>query len=45
MDFYNKKTPMVDSNHTCLAVISFDFALRKDDNDIIFIKTSVKYTF
>ena len=45
MDFYNKKTPMVDSNHTCLAVISFDFALRKDDNYIIFIKTSVKYTF
>ena len=41
-DFYNKKTPMVDSNHTCLAVISFDFAL---DNYIIFIKTSVKYIF
>ena len=31
-DFYNKKTPKVESNHTCLAVISFDSALKKDDN-------------
>ena len=31
-DFYDKKTPKVDSNHTCLAVISFDSALKKDDN-------------
>ena len=29
IDFYNKK---VDSNHTCLAVISLDSALKKDDN-------------
>ena len=49
-DFYNKSysyniLSQQISNHTCLAVISFDFALRKDDNYIIFIKTSVKYTF
>ena len=31
-DFYDKKTPKVDSNYTCLAVISFDSALKKDDN-------------
>ena len=27
--FYNKEIPKVDSNHTCLAVISLDFALKK----------------
>ena len=26
-DFYDKKIPKVDSNHTCLAVISLDSAL------------------
>ena len=26
-DFYNKKIPKVDFNHTCLAVISLDSAL------------------
>ena len=32
IDFYNKKIPKVDSNHTCLAVISLDSALKKDEN-------------
>ena len=34
-DFYDKKwyhNPKVDSNHTSLAVISLDSALKKDDN-------------
>ena len=31
-EFYAKKVPKVDSNNTCLAVISLDFALKKDDN-------------
>ena len=31
-DFYNKEIPKVISYHTCLAVISFDFALNKDEN-------------
>ena len=31
-DFYNKKIPKVDSNHTCLAEISLDSALKKDIN-------------
>ena len=30
--FYNKKITKVDSNHTCLAVISLDSALKNDDN-------------
>ena len=29
-DFYDKKIPKVDSNHTFLAVISLDSALKKD---------------
>ena len=29
-DFYDKKIPKLNSNHTCLAVISLDSALRKD---------------
>ena len=29
-DFYDKKIPKVDSNHTCLAVIILDSALKKD---------------
>ena len=29
-DFYEKKTPKVDSKHTCLAVITLDSALKKD---------------
>ena len=31
-DFYDKGIPKVDSTHTCLPVISFDSALRKDEN-------------
>ena len=31
-DFYDKKIPKVDSNDTCLAVISLDSGLRKDEN-------------
>ena len=31
-DFYDKESPKVDSNHTCLAVISLDSALKKDAN-------------
>ena len=31
-DFYDKEIPKVDSNHTCLAIVSLDSALKKDDN-------------
>ena len=31
-DFYDKKIPWLDSNHTCLAVISLDSAFKKDSN-------------
>ena len=31
-DFYDKKNPKVDSNHTCVAAISLDFALKKFEN-------------
>ena len=31
-DFYDKKIPKVDTNHTCLAVISFYSVLKKDGN-------------
>ena len=31
-DFYDKEIPDVDSNHTCLVVISLDSALNKDGN-------------
>ena len=30
-DFYDRKIPKVDSNHTCLIVISLDSAFKKDD--------------
>ena len=30
-DFYHKKIPKVEPNHTCLAVINLDSALMKDD--------------
>ena len=33
-DFYDKKIPKIDSNLTCLAVISLDSALKKDKNII-----------
>ena len=31
-DFYYKKFPKVNSNHTCVAVIILDSALKKDSN-------------
>ena len=31
-EFYDKKNSKVDSNNTCLAVISLGFALKKNDN-------------
>ena len=31
-DFYDQKIPKVDSDHTCLAVISLDSPLKKDEN-------------
>ena len=31
-DFSNKKTPKLDTHHTCLVVIRLDSALRKDGN-------------
>ena len=44
-DFYDKKIPNVDLNHTCLAVISLDSALKEDDNYYpqVFLK-ECKYT-
>ena len=30
--FYDKKMPMLDSNHTCLDIISMDSSLKKDKN-------------
>ena len=30
-DFYDKKIPKSNCNHTCLAVISLDSAFKKDD--------------
>ena len=31
-DFYDKKIPKLDSNHTCLAVITLNSALQKNDS-------------
>ena len=31
-DFYDKEIPKLDSNHTCLEVITLDSALKKDEN-------------
>ena len=31
-EFHDKKNSNLDSNHTCLAVISLDSALKKDEN-------------
>ena len=31
-DFYDKEIPKANSNHTCLAVISLDSALKKYEN-------------
>ena len=33
-DFYGKKIPKLDFNHTCLAVITLDSAIKKNDNYI-----------
>ena len=30
--FYDKESPKINSNHTCLAVITLDSALKKDEN-------------
>ena len=48
-DFYDKNVPKVDSNHTCLAVISLDSALKEDGNyylQVLFfiLFTTFKYT-
>ena len=32
IDFYDKKIPKEDSNHTCLALITLDSSLREDDS-------------
>ena len=39
-DFYDKEFPKVDSNHTCLEIISLDSALIKDENNYpqVFLK-------
>ena len=37
-DSYDKKIPKADSNHTCLAVISLDSALKKDENYYLFLE-------
>ena len=39
-DFYDKQIPKADSNHTCLAVISLDYALTKDNN--YYLQVSLK---
>ena len=31
-DFYDKEIPQVDSTHTCLAIITLDFVLKKDES-------------
>ena len=31
-DFYDKEIPKLNSNHTCLAVITLDSVLKKDDS-------------
>ena len=31
-DFYDKKIPKLDSNHTCLTAISLDSTFNKDDS-------------
>ena len=45
-DFYEKNIPKGDSNHTCLAVITLDSALKKDENyySKVFLKALYKYS-
>ena len=40
IEFYDKKIPKLDSNHTCLAVINLDSAIKEDDNyyPLVFLK-------
>ena len=33
--FYDREIPKVDSNHTCLVVISLDSALKKDEKEML----------
>ena len=44
-DFYDKKNPKLDSNHTCLAIITLDYSLKKDDSYYpqVFLKEFLKY--
>ena len=37
-DFYDKKIPKVDSNHTCLAAISLDSALKKERWQLLYAR-------
>ena len=41
-NFYDKNISKLDSNHTCLAVITLDYALKKNDNYYpqVFLKES-----
>ena len=41
-DFYDKKISRIDSNHTCLAVITLESALKEDENYYpqVFLKRS-----
>ena len=41
-DFHDQKISKVDSNHTCLAVVSLNSTLKKDDNYYpqVFLKES-----
>ena len=43
-DFFDKEIPKVDSNHTCSAETSLDFAIKKDGNYYlqVFLK-EIKY--
>ena len=36
-DFHDREIPKVDSNHTCLAVISLDSPLKKDENHYLYL--------
>ena len=40
--FMIKKNPKVNSNHTCLAVINLDSALKNDDN--YYLQVFLKYS-
>ena len=42
-DFYDKKIPRLDSNQTCLAVITFDSALKKDGSYLQVLLKESKY--